>query len=255
MSRKAPVLDEFTIDELAARAQMTVRNVRAYAGRGLIGAPRLAGRTGYYNQEHLKRLQLIRALLDRGYTLTAVERAILSNPAASAGHVLDLLSLLHQPSSEEEPELMTRDALAALADVARDDALIDALAERGLVEWKGRDEVILVRPTIVRAGIAASAMGLAPETVMQLLPLIESQLGVVADAFVDRVRTEIWQPFVDAGMTEQEWPRIVKVVETLLPVASQAVLGVFREQIARAIDTAMGEQLDRFESTRTAPPA
>ena len=50
--------EEYTVDELAARAQMTVRNVRAYAGRGLIDAPRLEGRTGYYNREHLQRLQL-----------------------------------------------------------------------------------------------------------------------------------------------------------------------------------------------------
>ena len=73
-SRAVP--EEFTVDELAARAQMTVRNVRAYAGRGLIDAPRLEGRTGYYTLEHLQRLQLIRQLIDRGYTLAAVERAV-----------------------------------------------------------------------------------------------------------------------------------------------------------------------------------
>ncbi|MGA8851022.1 MAG: MerR family transcriptional regulator, partial [Aeromicrobium sp.] len=55
---------EFTVDELAARAQMTVRNVRAYASRGLMDAPRLEGRTGYYSLQHLQRLQLIRQLLD-----------------------------------------------------------------------------------------------------------------------------------------------------------------------------------------------
>ena len=32
-------------------------------------------------------------------------------------------------------------------------------------------------------------------------------------------------------------------LETLLPVASQAVLGVFREQIARSIDAELGDQL------------
>ena len=53
---------------------MTVRNLRAYASRGLIDAPRLEGRTGYYSLKHLQRLQLIRQLLDRGYTLAAVEK-------------------------------------------------------------------------------------------------------------------------------------------------------------------------------------
>lgn len=250
MSRESPELDEFTVDELAARASMTVRNVRAYAGRGLIGAPRLEGRTGYYNLEHLQKLQLIRSLLDRGYTLTAIEKTMLNSPATSAGHALDLLNVLHQPSSEEEPEVMSRDSLAALAGVRRNDGLIDSLVQIGLVEVIDPDTVRLVRPTIVRAGAAAASMGLKPETVMSLLPLLEEHLGAVADAFVDRVRDEIWQPFVDGGLKTDEWPRILKVVETLLPVASQAVLGVFREQIVRSIDDAMGEQLGAFEESQ-----
>lgn len=246
MSREAPEMDEITVDELAARANMTVRNVRAYAGRGLIEAPRLEGRTGYYNREHLQRLQLIRSLLNRGYTLASVEKTILNNPTSAAGHALDLLTVLHQPGSEEAPEEMTRDALAAMADVPRDDSLLAALEDLGLVETIDADRVRLVRPTIVRAGVAASAMGLDPETVLTLLPLLQEHLGAVADAFVERVRDEIWQPFADSGMPESDWPRMLQVIETLLPVAGQAVLGVFREQIARSIDAELGEQLAAF---------
>ncbi len=225
---------------------MTVRNVRAYAGRGLIGAPRLEGRTGYYTREHLQKLQLIRSLLDRGYTLTAVEKTMLNNPTGSAGHALDLLNVLHQPSTEEEPEDMSRDSFAALAGVPRNDGLVDMLTELGLIEQIDRKNVRLVRPTVVKAGVAAVAMGLEPVTVVGLLPILEKQVGVVADAFVEGVREEIWQPFVDAGMQAEDWPRILQVVETLLPVASQAVLGVFREQITRSIDDAMGEELGDF---------
>src|SRR5215475_9263448 len=68
--------DELTVDQLAARVGMTVRNVRAYAGRGLIPPPRLVGRTGYYGRDHIARLTLARQLLDKGYTLAAVERML-----------------------------------------------------------------------------------------------------------------------------------------------------------------------------------
>jgi len=54
--------EELTVDQLAAKVGMTVRNVRAYAGRGLIPPPRLAGRTGYYDQDHVARLTLVREL-------------------------------------------------------------------------------------------------------------------------------------------------------------------------------------------------
>src|ERR1035437_1927884 len=71
----SPELD-LTIDQLAARTGMTVRNVRAYSARGLLPPPRLVGRTGHYNGAHVARLTLVREMLDRGYTLTAAERLL-----------------------------------------------------------------------------------------------------------------------------------------------------------------------------------
>ncbi len=227
---------------------MTVRNVRAYAGRGLIEAPRLEGRTGYYSREHLQRLQLIRDLIDRGYTLTAVERAVTRNPGPSAGHTLDLLRLLDEPHHDAEPEVMSRDALAALAGVPRDDALIVALGEFNLVEWLDDDEVRLLQPLIVRAGAAAVALGLDPKTVISLFPLLSDNLREIADAFVSGVASEIFQPFRDAGMPESEWPRILQAVESLLPVASQVTLGIFRNQLSEVIDRELGEQLGDLEA-------
>jgi len=61
-----------TIDELAARAGETSRNVRAYQARGLLPRPRLAGRTGIYDDRHLERLSTIRCLQDRGFSLAAI---------------------------------------------------------------------------------------------------------------------------------------------------------------------------------------
>ena len=242
MTDQSPVAEEFTVAELAARAGMTVRNVRAYASRGLIDAPRLEGRTGYYTREHLQRLQLVRELIDRGYTLSAVERAI-RRSGTSAGHTLDLLRLLDEPHHQAEPEVMSRDALAALAGVPRDDALIVALGEFNLVEWLDNGKVRLLQPTVVRAGAAAVALGLDAKTVISMFPLLSTNLREIADAFVSGVATEIFQPFVDAGMPEDDWPRILQSIESLLPVASQATLSIFRSQLSEAIDREIGQQL------------
>ncbi|TCI96017.1 MerR family transcriptional regulator [Aeromicrobium sp. IC_218] len=243
MSHGAPASEEFTIDELAQRADMTVRNVRAYSGRGLIPPPRLEGRTGYYNQAHLQKLRLVRELLDRGYTLAAVEKAMLSNPSTASSHALDLLQVLDSPGHEEEPEQMSRDALAALAGVGRDDALIDALVEYGLAEHVDDDMVRLLSPTVVRAGAAAVALGLSTTTVMALFPLMRESLSRIADAFVASTVDEIVQPFLDAGMPEGQWPDVVAVVERLIPVASQVTLGIFRRQLGQAIEHELGEKL------------
>ncbi|MEJ7634056.1 MerR family transcriptional regulator [Aeromicrobium sp.] len=242
MSEDAPTGDEYTVDELAARAQMTVRNVRAYASRGLIEAPRLAGRTGFYNREHLQRLQLIRQLLERGFTLAAIEKAVLHAPHNAAGHALDLITILDQPDTSE-PEIMSRDDLAALAGVHRDDTLIESLVGLGLVEKLDSDRVRLVEPAVVRAGAAAVTLGLAPETVIAVFPLLRSHLRTIADVFVREVVKEVVQPFVDAGFPEEDWPRVISVVESLLPIASQVTLGIFRSEFRDAIDVEVGEQI------------
>ncbi|MBC7633629.1 MerR family transcriptional regulator [Aeromicrobium sp.] len=245
-------IDEFTVDELASRAQMTVRNVRAYAGRGLIDAPRLAGRTGYYNRDHLQRLQLIRQLLERGFTLAAVEQALQNTPQTAAGHALDLMTILDQPDNVET-EVMQRDDLAALAGVDRDSRLIDALEELGLVERKEGDQLLLVEPAVVRAGAAAVTIGLAPQTVIDMFPILQTHLRTIADTFVRQVVTELVQPFVDAGYPEDDWPRVLGIIESLLPVASQVTLGIFRSELRDAIDVELGEQLNGLGDHPAAP--
>jgi DNA-binding transcriptional MerR regulator len=242
--------DEFTVDELASRAQMTVRNVRAYASRGLIGAPRLAGRTGYYNRDHLQRLQLIRQLLERGLTLAAIEKALQGTPHSAAGHTLDLMTILDLPD-DGGAESMSREDLAALAGVERDDALIESMMGLGLVERLEGDRVRLVEPAVVRAGAAAVTMGLAPATVIALFPILQTHLRSIADTFVREVVAELIQPFVDAGFPEDEWQRIITLVDGLLPIASQVTLGIFRAEFRRAIDTEVGEQITGLAQRRT----
>ncbi|MEO6203895.1 MAG: MerR family transcriptional regulator, partial [Mycobacteriales bacterium] len=117
-----------TIDVLAARVGLTVRTVRAYAGRGLLPPPTLRGRTGLYGDEHLARLTLIKEMLTDGYTLAAVERVLSRAPSGVAPQGLALHKALLTPWLPEEPELIDRAALAARAGVEIDDALVALLA-------------------------------------------------------------------------------------------------------------------------------
>ncbi|HET9860800.1 MAG TPA: MerR family transcriptional regulator [Nocardioidaceae bacterium] len=238
---------EMTIDQLAASVQMTVRNVRAYAGRGLIPAPRLVGRTGYYGPEHASRLRLIRDLLDRGYTLSAVEKTLLRHSTSTAGHALDLLHTLEDPlGRSEQPEEMTVAELTRLAEVEHDDAFLDRLVEIGMIERVDEENVRLLKPLTVRAGAKAMALGLDRYSVAALLPLLAEHLHEIAQRFVDEFRQQIWAPFADAGFPDGEWPAMLEGIETILPVASQAVLAVFRDQLNIVIEEALGEELSRL---------
>jgi len=236
--------DEITIDELAARVGMTVRNVRAYAGRGLIPAPRLQGRTGYYGAEHVSRLRLIRELVDRGYTLAAVEKAFASQSESTAVHALDLLAVLDAPLGQETAEVMRRDSLPMLTGSGPGTGtdVVDDLVRLGLAEVLDDDRINVLHPSVVRAGTSAIALGLSPSTVTSLMPLLSDRLGDIADELVTRVREEIWQPF-KSGMPEQDWPHVLNVIEQLLLVAGQAVIAAFRRELNRAIESALGAEI------------
>ena len=238
---------QMTIDRLAASVGMTVRNVRAYAGRGLIPPPRLVGRTGYYGPEHVSRLLLIRDLLDRGYTLAAVEKVLARQSTATAGHALEMLHTLEDPLGRpEEPEEMPVSALLRMAGVAEETGFLDRLVELGLAERVDHDTVRLLRPFVVRAGAKAVALGLERDAVLALLPLLGEHLHVIAQRFVDDFRAQVWNPFVEAGLPEDRWPAMLETIRTLLPVASQAVLAVFRDELNTVIDEALGEELGRL---------
>lgn len=243
---------EMTIDQLAAAVRMSVRNVRAYAGKGLIQPPRLVGRTGYYSRQHVDRLLLIRDLLDRGYTLKSIQEGLAKSPGVSATHALELLKVLDDPRAPQEPERMHATELARMAGVDHDPEFIDRLADLGLVVRRG-EELDLVEPAIVRAGAQAVAMGLSRDSVVALLPFIAGHLAEVSARFVQEVREQVWQPFTEAGFPEEQWPQMLELIETLLPVAGQAVVAVFRRELNKAIDEALGEELERLATLD--PPA
>lgn len=235
-----------TIDQLAAQVGMTVRNVRAYSSRGLIPPPRLVGRTGYYSPEHAKRLMLVRELLDRGYTLNAVERALSENAAVPDSHALDLLTLLADPLGRaQQTEVMPLEALGRLAhiEVDRETGLLDRLEELGLLQRIEGDRVRLLQPVLVRGGAQAMALGLSRDTILRLLDMVTTGVDQMAVPFVNAFRDDVWRPFRDAGMPEEQWPQLLNSIQSLLPVASQVVIAAFRDRLAGVIETVLGEEI------------
>ncbi|MBL1079743.1 MerR family transcriptional regulator [Nocardia sp. 2] len=67
---------EYTIDDLARAAETTVRSIRVYHERGLLPSPEVRGRIGYYNPNHLDRLQTIGRLLGRGMRLNGIRELL-----------------------------------------------------------------------------------------------------------------------------------------------------------------------------------
>ncbi len=238
--------EEFTVDVLAKRAGMTVRNVRAYSTRGLIDPPRLEGRTGYYTHEHLQRLILIRTLLGRGFTLAAIEDSILKSPTTAAGVALDLINIFEVEDAENQTEDISRDELSALAGLPPEHQLTDHLIELGLLEAVDEKTVRMLYPSVVRPGAAAVSLGLGTDSVVDIVPHMRAHLEQISDRFVQHVSRDVTQPFLDAGLPQEEWPVVFEKIDKLILIASQVVVGMFRGVLREAVEVEIGNKLEEL---------
>jgi DNA-binding transcriptional MerR regulator len=233
--------EELTVDQLAAKVGMTVRNVRAYAGRGLIAPPRLVGRTGYYGAEHVARLTLVRELLDKGYTLAAVERMMGELPDGELA--LGVFETLVNPWTPAEPEELDELQLAERAGVPHDPAVIEQIVELGIAERLADGRLRIPNPDLLRTGLEVIKLGVPMQAIFEMLPKLFAEADAVAKTYVELFRSTVWRDFTKAGMPADGWPDIQRTLEGIIPLAGQALVAAFREAMAREIEQVAYEEL------------
>src|SRR3954453_14941069 len=102
---------EMTIRQLAERTGMTVRNIRAHQTRGLLPPPVVRGRTGYYGEEHVRRIEITREMQADGLNLEAIRR-VFDAGDGSPGEIVDFTRALRMPFEDEAPEIYEAAELA-----------------------------------------------------------------------------------------------------------------------------------------------
>ncbi|MBN9735348.1 MULTISPECIES: MerR family transcriptional regulator [unclassified Pseudonocardia] len=236
MSGSPPAGDEYPIDQLAARAGMTVRNVRAHLSRGLLQAGEMRGRTAWYGPEHLARLDLIAGLQRRGFSLAAIGVLINQTPSGSAEEALRLYRGMLAPWQPEEPVEIDESEFVEWAGAELPAESLALLAGSGLLEWPSEGRLRILNPSMVRAGVHAIALGLSPESVVEVGVALRGRTREIADMFVALFRDQVWQAHVDAGLPRDGVADLRTAVEALQPVATQSLLGAFRQTMQEAMD-------------------
>src|SRR3954462_8577307 len=84
---------------------MTVRNLRAHQSRGLLPAPEVRGRTGYYGPEHVARIELIRELQGEGFNLEGSRRMV-DNSGGAGTEVLRFTRARGETLEAEDPQIV-----------------------------------------------------------------------------------------------------------------------------------------------------
>ncbi len=68
--------NRYRIEDLSERTGFSRRTIRYYIQSGLLEPPAGRGRGGFYGEGHLRRLQEIRALQDRGLRLRVIQQLL-----------------------------------------------------------------------------------------------------------------------------------------------------------------------------------
>ena len=232
-----------TIDELARRTRLTVRNIRAYQSRGLVPPPELRGRTGYYGEEHVARIKLIRELQSEGFNLEAIRRLI-EGAGGETEEVLRFTQAVREPFEQEEPRVVDLEELTETWGDRADPRILRRALELGLLRELDDGRYEERSPRLSRAGLELARLGIEAETGLDVIATARRHAEGVAEAYVQLFLNEIWKPFVAAGRPEERWPEVRDALERLRPLAAEVLLAVFGLAMTEATEQAFGRELD-----------
>jgi len=246
------VSDKLTIDELARRTGMTARNIRAHQTRGLLPAPQLDGRTGYYRAEHIARLELIKDMQAAGFNLGAIKRLLDAAPVGSGEEVLRFERALMAPWATEEPYVFDTSELESMLGGELPPQTIRRAVELGVIGEQDGGLYEAQSPGLLRAGAEVVALGIPVERVIDVFEQLMEHSQGAANVFVELFLNDVWKPFESAGSPEEEWPRIRRALEQLRPLASEVLLGAFHRTMAKTVEEAFGQRLQGETDIRDA---
>jgi DNA-binding transcriptional MerR regulator len=223
------VMDELlTLDELTTRVGMSVRNIRFYTTKGLVPPPIRRGRSGYYTDSHVARLELVRELQNHGFTLTAIERYVADIPDDASPEDIALRRTMLAPWQADLPVAMSRTELSRRAGRPLSDDDIDTLVALGVV--RRRQHQLAVAVSQLPNGMRLLDLGFPAEVAEAARQVFLAHGREMADELEAVIRTRL-APAYDEGMDDE---RLREVLERLKPLSVGGLVTAYENSVTRA---------------------
>lgn len=231
-----------TIEQLAAEVGMSVRNIRNHHTRGLLPPPEVRARVGYYSDEHAARLRLIQDLQADGFNLAAIER-LLSGPEGLAGRLLGLRRAVTAPFEPETPEVVTAEELEQrFGRVSAKDG--ERVAKLKLLVPLGDGRFEAPSPALLNAAEEIIALGIPLHAGLSVVERVSRDCDSISRSFTRLFLREVWEPFERSGAPEESWDEVIAAVGALRPLASEALLAIFKQAMTAQLEGAFGKVIE-----------
>lgn len=230
---------DMTVEELASRGGVSVRNIRAYNTAGLLPAPTLKGRLGLYGEEHLRRLELVRELRAQGFGIEAIRRIFERAPASSWR---DLTVLAQSLSSglfiQETPTVLTARQLAARWHGQMTPELQQRALRMGLWQALPDGRLAVLSPALSQIGEQLAALGLP------LAQVLDMQEAMIAN--LRKLARSWFQALLACWLGDQHQPldtrQLSELMEKARPLATGAVQAAFPLILQQELDARLRQQ-------------
>ncbi|MFJ1896586.1 MULTISPECIES: MerR family transcriptional regulator [unclassified Streptomyces] len=229
-----------TVDELAARAGVTVRTVRFYSTRGLLPPPVIGPRrVGHYGHGHLSRLALIEELQHQGMTLAAIERYLEQLPPDLSAQDLAIHRALVASWAPDSAEDVTRQELERRAGRALTGQDLDRLAAMGVLERADPGEApYRVDPGLLRLGVELLDVPIAHETILAARTVLLEHTRSAAQELTRLFRDEVWSPYRERESDPEHLKAMKSLSAHMQPMVLQALVTAFQRSLKEELRAA-----------------
>ncbi|MEW1654593.1 MULTISPECIES: MerR family transcriptional regulator [unclassified Streptomyces] len=232
---------DLTVDELAARAGVTVRTIRFYSTRGLLPPPEIGPRrVGRYGPDHLSRLALIEELQHQGLTLSAIERYLAQLPPDLSAQDLAIHRALVAGWIPDQAEDATRDQLERRVGRELTEEDLDRLAAMNVLVRTEDPEVFRVDPGLLHLGTRLLDVPIPLETILAARTVVIEHSRSAARELSRLFKDAVWEPCGDGGPDAAEVARMKSLSAHMQPMVVQALVTAFQRSMKEELREWLG---------------
>ncbi|MFE2558857.1 MerR family transcriptional regulator [Streptomyces sp. NPDC059352] len=229
----------YTVDELAARAGVTVRTVRFYGTRGLLPPPVIgARRVGHYGPGHLARLALIEELQRQGMTLAAIERYLEQLPADLSEQDLAIHRALVASWAPESAEEITLRELERRAGRPLTEQDVARLAAMGVLDRTVDADLFRLDGTLLRLGVELLDVPIEHETILASRTVLLEHARAAAQELSRLFRDEVWNPYRESAEDPDHLNAMRSLSAHMQPMVVQALVTAFQRSLREELRAA-----------------
>jgi DNA-binding transcriptional MerR regulator len=230
---------DLDVTELAHRAGLTVRTVRAYQTAGLIPPPARRGRVAYYGPRHLTLLSVISRLRGQGLGLRAIRTALEERAGGAGPDIAAYGRRLAESMGEPAPVLLTHEDLRELWGQQLTEERIERLVSTAFLQPVDQTRFVSPSRAVMQAGRELALLGVSLDGAIELTEALSAHTQLLAERYVDVLLRQVASSAAALATDPERCAEVRAALGRLGPLTASAVQAALplavREQFERAL--------------------